>query len=350
MSAPLKILALQFKYLGDAVFLTPALRALKEFNPDGELHVLVPAEVAPLLKNLPWITKVWPLARTRGQARLRETWPTIKALRREKFDRAIDFGGNDRGAILSFLSGAKIRLAPGHRRLLAKLCYTQKIAEEQLPASWVQRHLQLLTAWNIPSPSSNHLEIALDSTLEKSTTAPFPAGTILCHVATSNDRKQWLPQHWATFYQLASQAGYHLVLSTGHSQREQTFLAEIKKLVPTAPTLPTTKSLDLFLVWLKHAAIFISGDTGPFHFAAALGVPVIGLFGTGDSLRRAAPIYLPEQIIAANDCACDRLNKNISTCNETLPCMATIPPAHVLARLQKIQPTPDFARRNSGND
>lgn len=331
-----KILALQFKYLGDAVFLTPALRALKEFNPAGELHVLVPAEIAPLLKNLPWITKVWPLPRTRGQARLREAWPIIRALRREKFDRAVDFGGNDRGAILSYLSGAKIRLAPDHHRLLAKICYTQKIADEQLPASWVRRHLKLLAAWNVPAPVNERLEITVDPLLEKSTVAPFPPGTILCHVATSNDRKQWPPQHWATFYKLATATGAHLVFSTGPSQREQDFLAQIIKLIPNTPVLPTSKSLDVFLIWLKHAAVFISGDTGPFHFAAALGVPVIGLFGTGDSLARSAPIYLPEQIIAAADCACDRLNKNISTCDEASPCMATIPPAQVLMRLKEI--------------
>ena len=332
----MKILALQFKYLGDAVFLTPALRALKENFPDADLHVLVAAEAAPLLKNLPWIKKIWPLPRTRGRARIRESWPVIRALRREKFDRAVDFDGNDRGAILSFLSGAKIRLAPDHHRLLAKICYTQKVPAETLPASWVQRHLQLLAAWKISPPSSTRLEIAADSALEKSSAPPFPPGTILCHVATSSDRKQWPPQHWAAFYRLATAAGFNLVFSTGHSPREQSFLAEIKKLVPAAPVLPTTPSLDLFLVWLKQAAVFISGDTGPFHFAAALGVPVIGLFGTGDSLHRAAPIYLPEQILAAADCACDRLQKNISTCDEPNPCMVAIRPEQVLARLQKI--------------
>ena len=334
-----KILALQFKYLGDAVFLTPALRALKEFNPAGELHLLIPAEIAPLLKNLPGIKKIWSLPRTRGQVRLRESWPVVRALRREKFHRAVDFGGNDRGAILSFLSGAKMRLAPDHHRLLAKICYTQKIPVETLPDSWVQRHLQLLAAWQVPPPGSQRLEIIADAALEKSSPAPFPPGTILCHVATSNDRKQWPPQHWAAFYQLARNAGFNLVFSTGPSAREQAFLAKINALVPAAPVLAATPSLDLFLVWLKQAAVFISGDTGPLHFAAALGVPIIGLFGTGDSLRRTAPIYSPEQIIAAADCACDRLNKNISTCDEAQPCMASIPPAQVLARLQKISAT-----------
>ncbi len=336
----MKILALQFKYLGDAVFMTPALRALQAFNPAGELHVLVPAEVAPLLQNLPWIKRVWPLPRTRSRARLRETWPIIRALRREKFDRAVDFGGNDRGALLSFLSGAKIRLAPDHHRLLAKLCYTQKIAHEQLPADWVRRHLRLLETWQVPPPADTRLEIAVDPVLEKSTPAPFPTGTILCHVATSNDRKQWPPGHWAKFYQLACAAGFQLIFSAGPGAREQAFLAQIKNRVPAAPVLPASKNLAEFLVWLKPAAVFISGDTGPLHFAAALGVPVIGLFGTGDSLARSAPIYRPEQIVAATGCACDRLNKNISTCDEATPCMATILPESVLVALKNLTARP----------
>jgi len=43
-----KILAIQFKYFGDAVLMTPALRALREHFPQSEIHLLVPAEIAPL--------------------------------------------------------------------------------------------------------------------------------------------------------------------------------------------------------------------------------------------------------------------------------------------------------------
>ncbi len=111
MSArPEKILALQFKYFGDAVLLTPALRALREHLPDAELHLLVPEEIAPLFQHLPSLNRVWPMPRRRGRASLGETWPLIRALRREQFDRSVDFASNDRGAILSFLTGARRRL------------------------------------------------------------------------------------------------------------------------------------------------------------------------------------------------------------------------------------------------
>ena len=49
---PEKILALQFKYFGDAVLMTPALRALRRNYPQAALHLLVPEEIAPLFQHL----------------------------------------------------------------------------------------------------------------------------------------------------------------------------------------------------------------------------------------------------------------------------------------------------------
>src|ERR1017187_5552805 len=86
----MKILAIQFRYLGDAVLMTPALRALKEHFPDCELHVLVAEEAAPLLQHLPWLNRVWAFPRKRGKAKLRQSWPMIKALRRERYERSVD--------------------------------------------------------------------------------------------------------------------------------------------------------------------------------------------------------------------------------------------------------------------
>ena len=117
----MKILALQFRYLGDAVLLTPALRAIKEHFADCSLHVLVSEEVIPLLQHLPWLDRVWAFPRKRGSANLRSSWPVIRDLRRERFDCSVDFVGSDRGALVSLLCGARERLAPlasheGHGR------------------------------------------------------------------------------------------------------------------------------------------------------------------------------------------------------------------------------------------
>ena len=334
-----KILAIQFKYLGDAVFITPALRALKEYWPQAELHVLVAAEVAPLLEHLPWIQRVWALPRTRGRARLRESLPFVRSLRHEHFARVVDFGGNDRGSIMSFLSGAPIRLGPvGKKRLLQKFGYTQTVSVATLPPSWVRHHLGLLAGWQIPPPRSLHLEIAADPALASQAVELLPPGSVLCHLGTSQPRKEWPPARWQEFYRLARAAGYHLVFSSGTNAREQALLAELKKLEPDAPVLPKTASLKLFLAVLKHAQAVVAGDTGPLHFAAGLGVPIVGLFATVDSLLKAAPIYPAAHVVQGGECFCAARQLQLATCADARPCIAGIRAEEVLARLQAVCP------------
>jgi heptosyltransferase-3 len=332
VSAP-KILALQSKYFGDAVLMTPALRALREHFPQGEIHVLLPEEIAPLLQHVPWLTRVWAMPRRRGSAKPRETWPMIRALRRERFDRSVDFGGNDRGALLGFLIGAKRRLvyAQAGGFLGRKFCYTERLAQPKGTHHVSWKFLHLLSAWEVPPPSSMALEIRTDPAIEQTTAIPFPAGTVLCHVTTSNDKKQWPVANWAALYRLGCAAGMHLVFSAGPNPREQGFLAEIKKLVPGAPVLPTSHSLATFLVWLKHAGLFISGDTGPLHFAAALGVRTIGLFGSSQAAIW-APLGGQHIALQGSSCTCDG---NAENCYSATRCIAAITPGMVMAAVKK---------------
>ena len=76
----MKILAIQFRYLGDAVLLTPGLRAIREHFPGCALHVLVAEEVAPLLPHLPSLARVWAFLRRRGKAKPALSWPVFGAL------------------------------------------------------------------------------------------------------------------------------------------------------------------------------------------------------------------------------------------------------------------------------
>jgi ADP-heptose:LPS heptosyltransferase len=178
------------------------------------------------------------------------------------------------------------------------------------------------------------LEIAADPALANAAAKLLPGKRILCHMATSQPKKEWPPHRWAEFHRLATGAGFALVFSSGTNERERALLAELKKLEPEVFALPPVADLRLFLAILRRADAVIAGDTGPLHFAAGLGVPIIGLFATGDSLRRAAPIYRPEQILTAAACACDQRLKNSAVCQDANPCMATILPERVFAALR----------------
>jgi len=146
-----KILAIKFKQLGDVAIMVPALRALREHWPEAEIHVLVEESAVPILQHLPWIQKVWGLPRKRGSSLIKSTLPLISQLRREWYDRSVDFVGYDRGAIISAIIAAKIRLglhAPkgffGRR-----LCYSQTAVEKT--TNLVRCDLHTIEPWEFLS-------------------------------------------------------------------------------------------------------------------------------------------------------------------------------------------------------
>jgi len=329
----MKILAIQFRYFGDAVLMVPALRAIKEHFRDCSLHVLVPEEIAPLLQHLPWLARVWAMPRTRGRARIQQSWPILRALRQERFDRSVDLGGNDRGAILSLLCGAPQRLAPraGRGFLGRRFCYTRQIAPAPVDQHEVRRNLHIVSAWDVPLPRSLELEIHSDLSLEAFAKKILPEPCIICHLATSQPKKDWPLPHWAEFSQRASAVGLKLIFSTGTAAREQLLLTEFRKLAPAAPVLPSMPNLASFLAVLKQARLFISGDTGPLHFAAGLGVPTISLFGAS-SATLWAPLGPRHRTLQGGPCTC---GGDTAVCLAPRHCLAAISPEAVLSCVQQ---------------
>ena len=340
LEPPQKILAIQFKYLGDAVFITPALLAIKEQFPNAELHVLVAKEVAPILINIPWITKVWAMPRTRGKLNLSETWPFIMSLRHESFERLVDFGGNDRAAAVSFLIGAKIRTAPTNtkKRLFKRIAFTQLIEDKSLPKPWVLRHLKLLSlAWSTPEPSSSHLNIIADPALADQAKKLLKNQTTLCHVGASQSKKEWPVQNWVELYKQATDKGYNITFSAGTSNREQAIVAEIKNRIPNANILPKINDLNLFLAVLNEAGLVIASDTGPLHFAAGLGIKILGLFACENSMQEAAPNYQKYEYVSFSPCSCIGELAHFKACQSKQSCMSQISVNSVLKQLVSIK-------------
>ena len=331
---PMKILALQFKYFGDAVLMTPALRALRGHFPAAEIHLLAPQEIAPLFQHLPWLDRVWSMPRRRGRASLRESWPLLRALRRERFDRSVDFASNDRGAILSFFIGAQRRLGWDERAGFfgRRFFYTDRVAAGKNPPHESARLAQLLSGWQIPPPASLEAEIRADPALAAAAQKILPhERAVICHIASSQPKKEWPRAHWAEFHRRATAAGFKLAFTTARGEREAALMAELKNLAPAAEVLPQLAELPLFLAVLARAGVFVSGDTGPLHFAAGLGVPTISLFGP-TSPARWAPIGARHQVLTGAVCGCDG---NAAVCTAARHCLAEISPAQVLAALQK---------------
>jgi ADP-heptose:LPS heptosyltransferase len=341
MSTKYKILVIQFKYLGDAVFITPAIQALYNQYPDAEIHILVAAEVAPIFKHLSFIKKVWALPRTRGKAKLTESLPFVRTLRKERFDVSVDFVGNDRGGILSLLVGAKSRFSAIERKptFSQKLAYTRTIQTSSLPTTWVKRHLKMLSILmgtsEIPAPQ---MLIVANPLLASQAKQLLQDHQTICHLGTSQEKKEWPISHWVKFYELATKAGYKIAFSAGPNEREQNLITELKKALPDAFELPPVNDLAMYLAVLNEAKIVISGDTGPLHFAAGLRKKVIGLFSVHDGVQHYAPIYTKNEVVIGNPCTCTGKLVNFPTCQSSSSCMDSISAEQVFERLKERYP------------
>jgi lipopolysaccharide heptosyltransferase II len=330
---PRKILAIQFKSLGDAVLLIPSLEAIHKHYPESELHVLTSEAAAPLLQHHPALTKVWILPRVRGRARIKNSWPVLRTLRAERFDRSVDFGGNDRGAIVSLLCGAPVRLgvsSPGGF-FGRRFCYTNTIASAPQDRHETLRLFHILSAWNIPAPPAVRPSLFTDPSLDAMASHLLPRGTILCHTGAGISKKEWPITHWTALHRLASSAGWRVVFSHGVGRREENTMLQLKTLLPEAKILPPLKLAE-FIAVLKQARALISNDTGPMHFAAALDVPVVALFGP-TSVEKWSPLGEKTRVLRAEGCSCE---PTLHDCQRTVHCMTGIAPETVFQSLLEV--------------
>jgi heptosyltransferase-3 len=332
-----KNLCILFKYLGDVAVAVPAMRALKESRQTEELHILVPEDAVPIVRHLPWVTRVWGLPRTRGRAQLGGSLPLIAALRKQRFALSVDFVGNDRGALLSLMIGARERVGLinelgflGRRR-----CYNRPVLEETIPSVDVhesQRHLSLLEDFGVNPSASCALELHADAALSHEAARLLEAGAVVAHISTSQPKKEWPVAFWHELYHRACNAGVRIVFASGPSVREQELLGALLELEPAVPILGKVASLDLYLAVLARARVFISGDTGPLHFAAGLGVPTLSLFAATDA-NRWAPRGERHRCLTGAGCYC---SGHAHVCSNSEPCIRTVKADAVWAELKQL--------------
>ena len=132
---------------------------------------------------------------------------------------------------------------------------------------------------------------------------------------------------------MAVAAGVKLIFGTGIGAREESLLKDFKRLAPGAPVLEPVPDLALYLAALRQARGFVSGDTGPLHFAAGLGVPTLALFGPSSPVQW-APIGTQHRFLTGSSCTCG----NVSECESPQHCLAAITPGQVFAELKTFAP------------
>jgi ADP-heptose:LPS heptosyltransferase len=330
----LKILSIQLRSLGDAVVSIPALVAIRDQFPDCELHALVTAAAAPLLRNHPVLDRVWELERKRGKMNLRHTLCLLRILRAERFDRLVDIGGDDRSAIFSFFSGVRERLGVVNQSGFwgRRFCYTRRVAAPARDRHETLRLLDVLRPWGILPPKKIEIQLYPDAGATFYVPRDESRRLVICHAGAGCTKKMWPASHWAQLHELTSLRGYELLFTHGIAKRDQEFMERLRQLSPEIRILPR---LDLphLLVALKSADAVISNDTGPMHFAAGLGIRTVAIFGSSPP-ERWSPIGPAVRILKAQNCICERYTHKCRRPDDH--CMAGISPEIVLDNLERL--------------
>src|SRR5260221_3769876 len=123
---PMKILLVRLRQIGDVVFTTPAIHALRRSFPDAHLTYIVEPAAAPVVRGNPHLDEVIVAAREPGVRGLLRDLALGRQLRARRFDIAIDFHGGPRASLLTWLSGAPIRV--GYEVMGRTWMYTRRIA------------------------------------------------------------------------------------------------------------------------------------------------------------------------------------------------------------------------------
>ena len=107
---PTKILLIRLRLIGDVVFTTPLIGALKRTFPEAHLAYLVEREAAPIVAHNPHIDELIVVEKSRGWRRIREDTRLAMRLRRARFDLVMDLHGGPRSAWLTLATGAPCRI------------------------------------------------------------------------------------------------------------------------------------------------------------------------------------------------------------------------------------------------
>ena len=338
------------------MFTTPLIGALRRAYPQARLTYLVEPAAAPIVGRNPHLDEVIVAPRRRGLRRIVDDVTLARRLRRERFDLVLDLHGGPRSAWLTWASGGRERI--GYDISGRYWTYTRRVprARELRPRHSVRNQWDLLEAipgWpgGAPDPERDRIEIALDPVADLMMADRLRrAGVerddelVVVHVSAGNPFRRW-PEPFFVDTAAAIAAGggkRRLVFSSGPSDREaadRIAAATRVRLGAAAHRIIDLGEFDLqeLRALIGRSRLFVGGDTGPLHMAAATDTPVVGLYGPTLAARSAPwrPAAIPTISLERDDLACRPCDQRVCV-HEDFRCLTQLPPAGAIAAAERI--------------
>ena len=314
-------------WLGDSVMAIPFVRALRRAHPADSLFVAARRGPAAIF-------------RAEGSAEVLDIrghlFEDSRALRRHRFDEAWLLPNSFRSGLLAFLSRASTRIGydtDGRGRLLTHAVALPPAIRHQL-----RDYDRLLESRGVdPDLDPPRLPVPTE-TQQRADTALARAGltaadpfVLLAPGAAFAWTKRWPPESFGRLAAALRRSGLSCGIAIGPGEAD---LAHRVSNAAEAPLPILGEDLDPveLAAALSRARVVVSNDSGPMHLAAAVGTPVVALFGPTDPGRTApagAPFKILDRYVFCSPCF-------LKECPYGHECMKEIEPEDVLCAVEEL--------------
>jgi ADP-heptose:LPS heptosyltransferase len=327
MAAAPRILIIRRRYLGDIVLLGSLLRNLRLKWPDAHLTVLVEPRFADVLRMNPDANAVLLLPRAARE------WPRfLREIRAAKFTHVLDLDNTEKTAFIARVSGAPVRVVLHHgthalkwRALYTDPVYDAETLHETRPIT--EYYLRALEPLGVPVQTR---EIRLQPRDEDVTELRRWVGArprvLLVHPGSRSAMRVWPAERFAEVIDFAQDELDAQVILTG-GPADEPLLAAVRERVQThLLNLPANLPIGGFAALAKLSHALLCHDSGPMHVAAAVGTPVIAIYGSqnaqlfrpmGDGHIVLQPPLPCETCVAPEKCVREDSYKNLCVRNVT---------------------------------
>jgi heptosyltransferase-1 len=331
-SADHHFLIVRLGSLGDVIHGIPAAAALRRTHPRARIDWLVDPRYADLLDLVECLDYRIPFdPRDLMEARM-GAWATVRTLRRTRYDAVIDFQGLLKSAVLSRLINGWRTIGFPRRHLrepLARLFYTDT-PDPGTAVHVIDKNLALLGILGVVDRSVR-FPIAIPRTAAATVARERVGGDyVLVNPGAAWPNKRWLPERFgAVAASMRDEFGLRALVLWGPGE-ESLARAVVSASQGAAAAAPPTTIPDLVGV-VRGARLVLSGDTGPLHIAAAVGTPVVALFGPTFPERNGPWSARDEVVSRVGQCSCFYERR----CRKPIACINDISVAEVCDAIRR---------------
>ena len=337
----MKILILKPSSLGDVVQALPVLRLLKKHFRDAKIFWWIDSKLAPLLEADPDLAGLVRFERRRWAHP--QNWPemlrSVRWMRDQKFDLVIDLQCLLRSAVFAWLARRDFLIGLDDAREGARAFYDVAVPRQSPLTHAVDWYLSVLPRLGVPvHPHFEWLpqrpEVA-GSVHSKWQTA----GTrwITLQPGARWDNKRWPVEHFARLVSILAEMLPDTRFAVLGSHEDKLLGEFISRQEPSrCLNLCGATTLPEMVEWVRLADLLITNDTGPMHVAAAIGKPLVALFGPTEP-RRTGPYGQLHNVLRL-DLPCSPCLKSKCHFERINECLRALSPATVVERVRRLSP------------